>query len=148
MIEKLQNNRIEVSEQIHAVFQLSYAVEASILEATDFPPLKRPVASYRKNDTMFFGYFDKDELAGIIEVENKASCTDIHSLVVHPLFFRRGIARQLLEFVFNSFDSSLFIVETGANNKPATQLYIKLGFKEVKQWDTEFGIRKVLFERK
>lgn len=148
MIEKLQNNRIEVSEQIHSVFQLSYAVEATILEATDFPPLKRPVASYRKNETMFFGFFVKDELAGIIEVENKASCTDIHSLVVHPLFFRRGIARQLLEFVFNSFDSSLFIVETGANNKPATQLYIKLGFKEVKQWDTDFGIRKVLFERK
>lgn len=36
----------------------------------------------------------------------------------------------------------------GVNNQPATELYKKLGFKEVKQRDTDFGIRKALFERR
>ena len=148
MIEKLQNNNIEISNQIHSVFQLSYAIEAKLLDATDFPPLKRPLESYQKSDNIFFGYLENTELAGIIEIEFDNKCTDINSLVVNPKYFRRGIARKLLEFVFNRFDSSLFIVETGVNNKPATELYKKLGFKEIKQWDTDFGIRKILFERR
>ncbi|WP_108866350.1 GNAT family N-acetyltransferase [Aquimarina aquimarini] len=148
MIEKLQNNNIEISNQIHSVFQLSYTVEAKLLDTTDFPPLKRPLESYLKSDNMFFGYLENTELAGIIEVEFTNKCTNINSLVVTPKFFRRGIAKKLLEFIFNRFDSELFIVETGVNNKPATELYKKLGFKEIKQWDTDFGIRKILFERR
>ncbi len=139
---------MEVAEQIHSIFRLSYAVEAKLLNAIDFPPLKRPLNSYLKSNNMFFGYFENDELSGIIEIEYKNNRTDINSLVVHPLYFRRGVAIKLLEFVFNRFDSQLFIVETGVNNKPAIKLYEKLGFKEVRQWDTKFGIRKTLFERR
>ena len=148
MIEKLQNKNIKISNQIHAVFQLSYAVEAKLLNATDFPPLKRPLESYLKSDNLFFGYIENTELAGVIEIEFTDKYIDINSLVVNPKFFRRGIARKLLEFIFSRFDSKLFIVETGVNNKPATELYKKLGFKEIKQWDTDFGIRKIQFERK
>ena len=97
---------------------------------------------------MFFGYIEKTELAGVIEIELTDKYIDINSLVVQPKFFRRGIARKLLEFIFNRFDVKRFLVETGVNNKPATGLYKKLGFKEVKQWDTDFGIRKILFERR
>jgi len=148
MIEKLQNNKVEISNQIRTVFQLSYAVEAKLLDATDFPPLKRPLESFLKSANMFFGYLENTELAGIIEVEMNNQCTEINSLVVNPKYFRRGIARKLLEFVIKRFDSKLFIVETGVNNIPATELYKKLGFKEIKQWDTDFGIRKILFERR
>lgn len=56
MIEKLQNINIEISNQIHSVFQLSYAVEAKLLDVTNFPPLKRPLESYLKSNNMFFGY--------------------------------------------------------------------------------------------
>jgi len=148
MIEKLQNNEIEVSKKIRSIFQLSYKIEAKLLDTTDFPPLKRPLESYLKSDNMFFGYRENTELAGIVEIEYTNKYTDINSLVVHPKFFRRGIARKLLEFIFNRFESKLFIVETGVNNEPATQLYKKLGFKEIKQWNTDIGIRKVLFERR
>lgn len=146
MIQLLQNNNLETANQIHSVFQLSYAVEAKVLEATDFPPLKRLIESYLESENEFFGYFENDELAGVVEVKHLNKNTSINSLVVHPLFFRRGIARKLVEFVFNRFNSDLFSVETGVNNKPATELYKKLGFIEVKQWNTDFGIRKVLFE--
>ena len=58
MIERLQNSELEISNQIHSVFQLSYAVEAKLLDATDFPPLKRPIESYLNSNNMFFGYLD------------------------------------------------------------------------------------------
>lgn len=39
------------------------------------------------------------------------------------------------------------MVETGVENEPASLLYKKMNFREVKQWDTPFGIRKIRFER-
>ena len=56
MIEKLQNTDVDVSEKIRAVFQISYAVEAKLLKAIDFPPLKRSLESYNHSTTEFFGY--------------------------------------------------------------------------------------------
>jgi len=148
MIERLQNNDIEISKKIRSVFQASYKIEAKLLNATDFPPLKRSLKNYVNSSTEFFGYFKDQELAGVIEIEHNNNFTDINSLVVDPNFFRQGIARKLMEFVFNSFDSKLFVVETGLENGPATKLYKKFDFKEVKQWDTDHGIRKIKFERK
>lgn len=148
MIEKLQNSEIEVSKKIRSVFQLSYKIEAKLLNATDFPPLNRPLEKYINSNTEFFGYLKDRELAGVIEIEHNSKFTDIHSLVVSPSFFRQGIARKLMEFVFDTFDSNLFIVETGLENEPATELYKKFDFKEVKQWNTDHGIRKIKFERR
>jgi len=147
MIEKLQNQEIEVSRQIRSVFQLSYAVEAVLLKAIDFPPLKRPLESFLESRNVFFGYIENEELAGVVEVELNKDSTGIRSLVVCPKYFRRGIGRALVQFVFDEFDAELFVVETGVDNGPAIELYKKLGFKEVKQWDTDIGIRKVKFER-
>ena len=54
MIQRLQNNKIEISKKIRSVFQLSYKVEAKILNATDFPPLKRSLENYLNSNTVFF----------------------------------------------------------------------------------------------
>ncbi len=148
MIKKLQNHDLETSSQIYSVFQLSYAMEAEILDIKDFPPLKRPLESYLESTNDFYGYLENHELAGVVEVEPTDKYIDINSLVVKPKFFRRGIGRKLIEFTFNRFDSGLFMVETGIDNKPAIELYKKLGFKEIKQWNTDFGIRKILFEKR
>ncbi len=148
MIQKLQNGDIEIARQIYVVFQLSYAVEAEWLNAIDFPPLKRPIESYLNSTNDFFGYFEKNELAGVIEIERTDNYIDINSLVVKPKFFRRGIAKKLMQFTFRQFDHKLYIVETGVKNAPATELYQKLGFKEIEQWDTDFGVRKIRFEKR
>jgi len=52
-----------------------------------------------------------------------------------------------MKFVLKTFHSKPFMVETGAKNKPASVLYRKFDFIEIKQWETDFGIRKVRFER-
>ena len=147
MIKRLKNNDLEIAKKIRSVFQLSYKVEANILNATDFPPLKRPLENYVNSNTAFFGYLKNQKLAGVIEIEHNNNFTHINSLVVDPVFFRQGIARKLMEYVFNTFDSKLFVVETGLENGPATKLYKKFDFKEVKQWNTDHGIRKIKFER-
>jgi ribosomal protein S18 acetylase RimI-like enzyme len=148
MIEKLQNNEIEISKRIRSVFQASYKIEAKLLNATDFPPLKRPLENYVKSNTVFFGYLKNEDIAGVIEIDHNNDSTLIRSLVVDPTFFRQGIAKKLMKFVLDTFDSKLFIVETGLDNGPATKLYEQFGFIEVKQWDTNHGVRKIKFERR
>ena len=86
-------------------------------------------------------------MAAVTEIIHNEEYTHIRSLVVDPAFFKQGIASKLMEFVLNTFDSSIFIVETGVDNEPASALYKKFLFKEVKQWETDLGIRKVKFER-
>lgn len=39
MIEKLQNKDLEISKKIRSVFQLTYKIEAELLNATDLLPL-------------------------------------------------------------------------------------------------------------
>lgn len=148
MIEKLLNSQLETAQKIQSIFQASYKIEAELLNATDFPPLKRPLEDYIKCDHDFLGYFKNDELAAVIEIIDKNKYIHIRSLVVHPSFFRQGIARKLMEYALNNYETDLFVVETGVDNEPASKLYLKLGFIEVQQWDTDFGIRKVKFELK
>ena len=147
MITKLQHTEIVIAKKIRAVFQVSYKVEAKLLKAVNFPPLQRPLDDYIQSDTDFFGYFKDETLAAVVEIIHTNTYTHIASLVVDPLFFRQGIASKLMEFVLHEFDSTLFIVETGLDNMPASTLYRKFGFKEVKQWDTNHGIRKIKFEK-
>lgn len=148
MIEKLQNKNIDIATNIRTVFMVSYAVEAALLNATNFPPLKRPLENYIECDTVFYGYFENKVLAAVIEINQHNYSTHINSLVVAPNFFRKGIASKLIEFVFSFYTSNIFTVETGLKNEPATKLYKKLGFEEVKHYDTSHGITKVRFEKR
>ncbi len=146
MIKKLDHTNLAIATKMRIVFQESYAVEAALLNATNFPPLQRPLESYIKSTTTFFGYHIKDEIVGIVEVSPKEKTTHINSLVVSPHFFRQGIGRQLMKYVLKNFSSKIFTVETGLENIPASKLYTSFHFKEVKQWDTDHGVRKIRFE--
>jgi ribosomal protein S18 acetylase RimI-like enzyme len=148
MIHKLQHKNKDIARKIRSVFQISYAVEAKLLSAVDFPPLKRKLVDFIESNNTFFGVFLNDALAGVIEIKKSNTSVHIQSLVVAPKFFRQGIGRKLTEYILNSYDSKIFTVETGVKNKPATELYKKLGFVEVKQWETDHGVRKVRFEIK
>lgn len=148
MIQKLEHHRTRVAEKIREVFQASYAVEARLLGARDFPPLKRPVTGFLESPNDFFGYLRDGELAGVVEVVPGKNSTHIQSLVVHPEFFRLGIGSALVGFVLNAYDCPVFTVETGLDNGPATALYRKFGFREIHQYDTDHGVRKVRFERR
>jgi ribosomal protein S18 acetylase RimI-like enzyme len=148
MIERLDNKNIMVSKKIRSVFQASYSIEAKLLRAIDFPPLKRSLSEFLSSSTDFYGFWIDKQIVAVIETKNHQYSTHIQSLVVDPKYFRQGLARKLITFVFDSFDSKIFTVETGVDNKPAIELYRKFEFKEVGQWDTDHGIRKIRFQKK
>ena len=146
MIKKLDHTNQAIATKMRIVFQESYAIEAKLLNAINFPPLQRPLQSYIESTTTFFGYHIKDEIVGIIEVSPKEKTTHINSLVVSPHFFRQGIGRDLMDYILQNFSSKVFTVETGLENIPASKLYTSFHFKEVKQWDTDHGVRKIRFK--
>ena len=147
MIQKLSHKNRSIAKELQTLFRASYAIEAELLGATDFPPLKRQLESYSESNNVFYGYFSNGSLAAATEIDEGPDSTHIQSLVVHPDYFRQGIGRALLIFIQNAHPSKLYTVETGAANGPATALYRKYGFKELYQYETDHGIRKVRFEK-
>lgn len=147
MIKQLVNSEVSIASKIWTVWQASYAVEAALIQATNFPPLKRSIEDFTTSNTKFFGFWEDSELAAVIEVKVEKDYVHIQSLVVHPSHFRKGIAQKLLDFTFSTLETRTYTVETGLANTPASALYLKNGFIEVKQWDTDHGIRKIGFEK-
>jgi GNAT superfamily N-acetyltransferase len=147
MIKILNNQNPVVTVRMRQVFHASYAIEAEILQADNFPPLKRTLDEYRDTDTQFYGYLQKHDLAAVIEIRHLKSSIHIQSLVVDPYYFRQGIAAQLLDYVLHHNNTPLFTVETGLANIPAIKLYEKLGFKEVRQYLADPGIKKICLEK-
>ena len=143
MITILDQEKKPVSEQIYAVFQVSYAVEADLLGAKDFPPLKRSIENFMKSDSSFFGFSQGERLAAVIEIEPHPTAFHICSMVVDPHYFRRGIASKLIEHIMDLFEGNTITVETGLANQPAIKLYESFGFTEDGQYDTDHGIRKI-----
>jgi ribosomal protein S18 acetylase RimI-like enzyme len=148
MIKKLNHSLQDTAEEIRAVFQASYAVEAKLLQASDFPPLKRSLAEFLESKNDFFGFFSEGQLAGVVEVDQGKASTHIQSLVVDPRFFRQGIGTALVRFVLKHYVCQRFTVETGLENGPATALYLGFGFVPIHEYDTDHGVRKVRFERR
>ena len=144
----LENQNIEIAKSIRNVFQASYAIEAAILKVKDFPPLKRPLEDFVSCPNVFFGILQQNELAAVVEVKVNEHNIHIQSLVVHPNYFRQGLGQQLVRFVLNNYKTDTFMVETGFANEPAKNLYKKFNFIEIAQWNTDYGIRKVRFEKK
>ena len=148
MIIKINNKRNKIAKEIRDIFQSSYAVEAEMLKAVDFPPLKRTVSQFLNSSSEFYAYYLIKNIAGVIEIENQKNLIHIQSLVVYPKYFRNGIGRKLVQFILDTYKSKIFTVETGIDNHPAIKLYKSVGFQEQKQWDTNHGVRKVRFEKR
>lgn len=147
MIIRIDNTRDKIAFEIRRIFQASYSVEAKMLKAIDFPPLKRTIPEFINSNSTFYAYYIKQNIVGLVEINSNASITHIQSLVVYPKHFREGIGRQLVMFVLDTYRSGNFTVETGIDNHPAIKLYVSLGFEEQSQWDTDHGVRKVSFKK-
>jgi ribosomal protein S18 acetylase RimI-like enzyme len=130
------------------VQKASYLVEAALIGFFDIPGLQDTEATLQACGETFFGWFGDDgELAGAIAYIDDGEAVDIHRLVVHPGFFRRGIGEALVRHVLASFPGRGFVVTTGAANLPAKRLYGKLGFAEKRTFEPVPGLLMTEFER-
>lgn len=145
MIRTLNHKNQQVAHNIRSVFQDSYAIEARLLNAIDFPPLKRTLEEFLESPNTFYGYYLTEHLAGVVEVKAEANNTHIQSLVVQPAYFRQGIGSALVQFVLDNYNTNTFTVETGLANEPAKDLYYGFHFRKVREYNTEQGIHKIAF---
>lgn len=143
MFTLLNNAPKHIANDIYDVFQRSYKIEAELLDVVDFPPLSRTANDISKSSTNFLGFYDDKKLAAVLEFDVIAGELDIHSLVVDPDHFRKGIAKKLLCHVLTAYDFDSASVETAAANKPAIKLYEKQGFIAFKTWTPAHGIEKI-----
>jgi ribosomal protein S18 acetylase RimI-like enzyme len=73
-------------------------------------------------------------LVGLISYERENKTLHICRMMVHPDYFRRGIASSLINFVSDLEDDVVkMTVTTGTKNTPAINLYKRHGFKEIKR---------------
>ncbi len=135
-------------KSIVRLFRRSYRVEADILGLDDFPPLRRSVEDFQVCGHEFVGAFADDQLAAAVELSwTTPSCLSLDSLVVDPDFFRRGLARSLIQEVLAAKAWEKVVVETAVGNEPAINLYSSLGFRETNRFWVTKTIEKVAFER-
>ncbi|WP_282939835.1 GNAT family N-acetyltransferase [Paenibacillus sp. RC67] len=111
--------------------QLSYRVEAERIGFDEIPPLFDSPKTIRESGEQFFGYYDEQQqLAGAVAVKQSSKELIICRLMVHPSFFRRGIATQLLHYTEQFAMPGMMIkVSTGTKNDPAVLLYTKHGYE-------------------
>lgn len=143
MIKNLDNSSEYIAHQIFTVFQNSYKVEAQLIGTLSFPPLLRSTQNIKISKTQFYGFIESKNLAAVIEIVVADKHLHIQSLTVNPLYFRKGIADKLIDYILDKFSFSEATVETAVANLPAINLYKKHGFVEFKRWTPSHGIEKL-----
>ncbi len=145
-IRKLEITDRVVAERVLEIQRASYRIEAELIGFDALPPLLETWQDLARSGELFFGAFIGEDLAGAISYKVENAVLDIHRVMVHPDYFRRGIARALIGFVESrELGVERVIVSTATRNQPAVKLYLKLGFSATsslevvpKLWITRF----------
>lgn len=116
---------------LRALQHAAYQVEADLIAYPDLPPLKDSMNSLQSSGETFWGFYVARDLAGAISYKIVDATLDIHRMMVHPRYFRHGIASALLHFArerARAASVTRLIVSTGSANLPACTLYRRHGF--------------------
>jgi ribosomal protein S18 acetylase RimI-like enzyme len=131
LITKIDNRLRDNATIIHRVLHDAYVREAALIEAEEFPPLRRTVDDVTASHNQFFGYRRDGVVCAIIELEplshHGLERTLIASLGVSPHAIRKGMGRALVEHAL-LVATPRVAVSTAERNKPAICLYESLGF--------------------
>ncbi|MDQ8734397.1 GNAT family N-acetyltransferase [Paenibacillus sp. LHD-38] len=131
MIEKIDITDPRIAKEVLGIQIPSYKVEAELIRFEELPPLKDTVETLRDCEETFYGYYLGGELCGAIAIIREAGTIDIHRLMVHPKHFRKGMAKELLQYVEGLAGSGgTIVVATGSQNAPAVSFYKQSGFAE------------------
>ncbi|MFC4809684.1 GNAT family N-acetyltransferase [Paenibacillus sp. GCM10023250] len=132
------------------VQRAAYRIEAELIGFDAIPGLRDTEETLGACGETFYGRYESGALAGAISFKTDADVVDIHRLVVHPAWFRKGIGESLLRHVLAQYAGRVerFLVATGAANLPALRLYRKLGFAESRTFEPVPGLRIAELERR
>ncbi|MBT2685256.1 GNAT family N-acetyltransferase [Bacillus sp. ISL-37] len=139
LLPEIREINLEVIMECAEVLDLqrkSYKIEAGLIGTDEIPPLKETFEQLQDCGETFIGCYIEGRLAGAVSFKKEGEVIDIYRMMVHPEFFRRGIAQKLIAQL-EQIGYSEIIVSTGAANTPAVKLYEKLGFE--RQEDSVVG---------
>ena len=148
MIKIIDISNSKNAEDVLNIQIPSYKVEAEIIGSYEIPPLKDTVYTLQHCGETFFGYYENEELCGVISIQIDDDDVDIHRLIVHPNHFRKGIAQLLLNFIETNFQIETIKVATGSKNIPAVSFYKKNGFQNIKEVIVNEQLSLTFFEKK
>ncbi len=149
MIKNLKLGDSETAKRALLIQRLAYRIEADLIGFDGIPPLHETITDLRASDETFIGYYAEEHLlAGVISYLITAGTLDIGRLVVHPDYFRRGIAQALVRHVEAiSPDVRRIIVSTGRDNTPARAFYEKLGYQHTGDITLPEGVTISTYEK-
>ena len=116
-----------IAKDIHALRLASYSIESELIDYPALPALHEQMHEVQESDERFLACVEGDEkIIGSLSFVLSANELDICSLTVHPDYFGKGIASQLLREVesFREYAPRI-IVSTAQKNVPAVRLYQK-----------------------
>lgn len=149
LISKIDNRLHENATIIHRVLHDAYVGEAALIEAEDFPPLRRTLDDVMSSDNQFFAFRRDDTVCAIIELEPSLQSgvdgTVIASLGVSPHAFRQGMGRALVEHALLIANRKV-VVSTAERNQPAIHLYESQGFSVRRRYTAPDGTALVELE--
>lgn len=149
MIKQINHLDRHTAKQILDVQFPAYKIEAQIIGFDGIPQLKDTVETIETSSEIFIGYTKEERLIAFLSYSKEENEYQICRLVVHPDYFKQGIARKLLRYFINEIVSPLqkVIVSTGADNVPAINLYKSEGFVFLKDIEVAPNFYISLFER-
>lgn len=147
MIVRLEVSEEDAARAVLALQRRSYRVEADLIGYEGIPPLQEELDALRACSEEFHGWMESGRLAGAISFKRTQGELDIYRMMVDPVFFRRGIARELLRWTLGLAGVARVIVSTAAANLPARRLYESEGFLLVEEVSLDDGLRIVRFAK-
>lgn len=138
MNQVLFHREEQVARQILSVQIPSYKIEAQLIQFEGIPQLRDTIEDIMVSEETFIGSMEGGKLIGFVSYTETAEVIDICRMVVHPDYFRRGIASSLLKYVLGlKKENQQVVVCTGAKNVPAIQLYERFGFTKARDIEVE-----------
>lgn len=139
MITTIDHRDEKTAKAIQSIQRPAYRIEAELMGFGGIPHITETVEEIQQSDEIFLG-FHEEFLEGFISYKEEEGVVDIYRLVVDPLQFRRGIARQLVDHLLKEKKPAEFIVSTGTANEPARKLYESFGFQEDETFEVAPGV--------
>ncbi|MEJ8306075.1 GNAT family N-acetyltransferase [Saccharibacillus sacchari] len=151
MIDKLNMEDHSLVEALFRLQTTAYRLEAKRIGFDEIPPLADTLDTLKHSSDTFYGYTtEAGELAGAIAVEEEyPGELTLTRMMVHPDFFRQGIATRLIQYIFTRYpDFKTYIVSTGSMNEPAMRLYQGFGFVPFRKEYVAPGVELTTMRRK
>ena len=87
---------------------------------------------YFSKDSYYYVYLLEETIVGFFGLRDIDGIYNITTLCVTKAYRKQGIARAMLDYIFNNFKDKAFVLEVAINNYNAIDLYKKYDFQITK----------------